>query len=189
MLTRESIIEKLREFLGDKRFRLMYGQVNELVGKKELRFWHYRSLAEFEQQESVELPRSPDALAEFLRGAIPEPPVLTQEQTPEWLHIDELDTACPVQATGWCYVGESKQDSKPVVWKFYFRARWDEWSLGASDIYDPVDVFGNDEHAYYYEEFYESGTDEYSAGYMPFDTARYYIVRELTKLRAERNGR
>ena len=177
----DSIIEKLRTFLGDKRFRLMVGQARKRAGSKELPFWHYRALDEFEQQESIQLPRSPDALAEVLRDALPDPPELPAEQTPEWVHIDALGGQCPVQAEGWCFAGESKS----VVWRFYFRAKHVAWSLSASDIWDPVDVFESGEHTYYYEEPYESRTDEYDAGYMRYDTARYYIVRELAKLRAQ----
>ena len=183
--THGSIIEKLRTFLGDTRFRLMVGQARKRSGSKELPFWHYRALDEFEQQESIQLPRSPDALAEFLRDALPDPPALTHEQTPEWLHIDTLGSQCPVQAKGWCFAGESEHDSKPLVWRFYFRARYEGWSLSASDIWDPVDIVASGEHAYYHDEPYESRTDDYDAGYMPHDTARYYIVRELSKLRAQ----
>jgi hypothetical protein len=181
MQTHDSIIEKLRTFLGDKRFRLMVGQARERAGTKELPFWHYRSLDEFEQMESVQLPRSPDALAEFLRGAIPDPPELTEEQTPDWLHIETLDSQWPVQAEGWCYASE---DPKAALWRFYFRARHEEWSLSASDFWDPVDVFENGEHTYYYEEPFESRTSEYDAGRMPYDTAP-----EVTKLRAGKRPR
>jgi hypothetical protein len=106
-----------------------------------------------------------------------------------WAHVGFLDTQCPVQAEGWCDVGGVEDGSATGAWKFYFRARGKGWSVSASDLGDPVDVLVNDDHSYYYEELYEARTDDYGAGYMPQDVARYYLIRELEKLRSKKGAR
>lgn len=104
------------------------------------------------------------------------PPVLTEAEVPEWLTIDMLDGQCPVQGEG-----------TMGAWQWYFRARWESWSIGATnDGSDPVCVSINSEHVFSHEEDYAFSQSPYDAGYMPIETARYYIVRELSRLRTER---
>jgi hypothetical protein len=75
-------------------------------------------------------------------------------------------------------------------WAWYFRARGEYWSVTAvAEGLDPVDIPTDSRTGFHYEEHYECRTGEYDAGYMPLDAARYYIVRELGRLRAERAAR
>lgn len=182
-------IDRLRAFLGEERFRRFVGQVAKLSGAEGLHSWHCEVLDEFEHATSLSLPRSAHALAPLLAGAIPDPPRLAEADTPEWVHAEFRHTQCPVQVEGWCYVGGSGRDPDSVVWNFYFRARGGHWSISASDREDPVGLNADDEHSFYHEEPYEARTGEYDAGYMPHDVARYYVIRELEKLRSRERVR
>jgi hypothetical protein len=96
------------------------------------------------------------------------------EDVPGWLSIESIEGTCPVQAWGKC-----------GAWSWYFRARWDRWSLGAAlGAMDPVDVGASSDDTFHHEERYGDGP--YDAGYMSVDEARWVIVRELSRLRAER---
>ena len=187
--TRDSTVESLRAHLGDERFRRFVGQVNALAGSERLHFWHYEVLEEVERKHALSLPRSADALVALLAGSIPDPPRLAETATPDWAHVEFLGTQCPVQAEGWCDVVGSKEYPASVVWRFFFRARGEQWSIAASDEEDPVDVCSDGEHSFYYEELYEARAGEYDAGYMPEDIARAYIIRELDRLRLQRQVR
>lgn len=78
--------------------------------------------------------------------------------------IEWLSGQCPVQAEG--VIGGRK---------FYFRARWNKWSVSIGD--DPV---GNPE--FFYSEPW--GDEPGEAGYMPEDTAIVMIIRGLDAYRA-----
>lgn len=88
--------------------------------------------------------------------------------------IEHLGGGCPVQAWGTCEGA-----------KWYFRARWAMWSISVAEgDMDPVGLDAESGGAFYYEEDYGDGP--YSAGSMPEDEARYFIVRELSRFRASR---
>jgi hypothetical protein len=88
--------------------------------------------------------------------------------TNEGLIITSIGGYCPCQADG-------TMDGFP----FYFRARWDGWTLSvAAPGEDPVRVFVDNYHdglgtgAYFIGEYYQD------AGSMEVDTARSFIERE-----------
>lgn len=94
------------------------------------------------------------------------------------IQIDMLGGNCPVQAKGLI-------DGEP----FYFRARWEGWSLSiGSDHEDNSnftgvhgrDVVGNPR--WYHEE--EWGDGPYDAGWMPEDEARRMILKGTLLFRA-----
>lgn len=186
---RNPAVEELRSYLGEERFRRFVAQVTELAGGERLHYWHSQVLDEFEPRHGAPLPRSPEDLARLFAAATPEPPCLSEADTPAWAYIEFLDTQCPVQAEGWCYVGADESCPDAATWNFYFRARGEHWSVSASDSSDPADVLVNDDHSYYYEEPYEARVGAYDAGSMTQDVARYYLVRELKKLRSRSRGR
>jgi hypothetical protein len=78
--------------------------------------------------------------------------------------IDTLNGNCPVQAEG-TIDGHN----------FYFRARWQHWSIdiGGDDPCDSAD--------FTYREAY--GDDPYSAGWMSDDEARAFIAKGAAKFR------
>lgn len=91
--------------------------------------------------------------------------------TTEGLIINSIGGYCPCQADG-------TMDGFP----FYFRARWDGWTLSvAAPGEDPAQVFVDNYHdgkgsgAYFVGEYYQD------AGSMETDTAFAFIWREYEK--------
>lgn len=168
----EALASILRSALGDeRRYRRFVAQLSNPRSDGLIMFWQSKVLDELERGNGLILPRNAAELATLL-PPLPPQPGLTESQVPPWLHVEELWGACPVQGAG--TLGE---------WRWYFRARHDEWSIAASRNaeHDPVDVFGNSPDTFYAEEPY--GDRAHDASYMPLDEARFYIVRELSRLR------
>lgn len=178
-----SVVEQFREFLGEEQFHKFVALVRHSGPESRLYFWQEEALDKFERTTTICLPRSPVGLDELLKGAIPEPPPPPQlgpSGVPEWIVIDRIDGYdIFVQSEGVCHIGG------PGPWRFYFRFKYGEWTIGAcDDESDPVDVGENSEHTFFHEEVYEGWPNDS----MPTNTARFYIVRELARLRAERGS-
>lgn len=101
--------------------------------------------------------------------------------TDQAIEIDALGGNCPVQAQG-------KIDGEP----FYFRARGQAWSLsiGSNDrMRGSMGVHGRDvigNPKWYHRE--EWGEDEFSAGWMPYETAREMIEKGAALFRETPGG-
>ncbi len=86
----------------------------------------------------------------------------------EEVKIEKLGGNCPVQAEGLI-------DGEP----FYFRARWDSWSLSIGSDFEAESrygIHGRDvvgQPRWHYDE--EWGDDQFSAGWMPEGVAREMI--------------
>jgi hypothetical protein len=93
------------------------------------------------------------------------------------IQIDSIGGNCPVQAYGLI-------DGEP----FYFRARWEHWSLSVgSDDEDPSDLglYGRDvvgNPRWYHEE--DWGDGPFEAGWMPEEEARRMIEKGAALFRA-----
>lgn len=93
------------------------------------------------------------------------------------IQIDMLGGNCPVQADGLI-------DGEP----FYFRARWDSWSLSIGSDYEDHSSIGKNGRdvvgrpRWFYEEDYGDGP--YDAGWMPEDDARKMIAKGAALFRA-----
>lgn len=178
-VAKNMLIAMLRGYLGEPQFRQFVLDVRELGDGPNLHPSQAKVLDDLEHACRRQISRTPAVLAELLRDAIPPPDVLAEADVPEWIQIDltSFGGLCPVQGWGTC-----------EGWSWYFRARWEHWRLAASDgSVDPVDVFSSSDSTFYHEEPY--GTSDSAAGYMPLDEARYFIVRELTRLQQERRER
>jgi hypothetical protein len=166
----QAVASILRSALGDdeRRYRRFVAQLWSPRSDGLIMFWQCEVLDGLERDAGLVLPRNAAELAALL----PALTTLSETEVPSWLHVEELSGACPVQGVG--TVG---------AWRWYFRARHDCWSISASrdTERDPVDVFGNSSNTFYTEEPY--GDSSEAASYMPLDEARFYIVRELRRLR------
>jgi hypothetical protein len=70
-------------------------------------------------------------------------------------------------------------------WEWYFRARYNSWSIQVTDGSVPVlEVEETTEKTYLHDELYE-GVGEFRASYMPTEVAQGFILRELTRCRDE----
>lgn len=173
-------VEEFKRQLGGVRFRRFVEQVRgiAMTDGGALYPWHVRVLDVYDAGSSTPLPRVPAALLDLMRGAAPQPPRLTDEELPTWVGLEELGGACPVQGSGTMQLA-----GKPARWAWYFRARFEHWSIsvvpeGEDPAQEPIRGPG-----FFHEEEYEYRAGEYDAGYMSEDTARYYIVRELARFR------
>ena len=92
---------------------------------------------------------------------------LDAASVPAWCGIEALEGEAPVQGWGTC-----------GTLRWYFRARWGSWTLGATadPAVDPVDVEGPT-GGFFREELYGDG--RYDASHMPLDEARHFIVDTL----------
>ena len=168
----EAVASILRSALGDeRRYRRFVAQLLSPRSDGLIMFWQCEVLDGLEREAGLVLPRNAAELAALL-PPLPHRTTLSETEVPSWLHVEELSGACPVQGVG--TVG---------AWRWYFRARHDRWSISASrdTERDPVDVFGNSLNTFYTEEPYGDSAED--ASYMPLDEARFYIVRELRRLR------
>jgi hypothetical protein len=165
-------ITELRSLLGEEQFRRFMVILRDLPAGEQLRFWQERALERLAGAKGIDLPRSPAELRAVLADAIVPRQQYAEPEVPSWLIIDELSGSSPVQGEGRCF-----------GWRWYFRARGGEWSIGAAQgSVDPVDVFSNSDSTFYHEEAYGDGP--YAAGHMPLEEARFFIVRELSGLAA-----
>jgi hypothetical protein len=172
----EQIATTLRAVLGsDHRYRRF---VRELAAPRAdglLHFWQSAILDALEASRGLVLPRRADELRALL-PPLPEPPRLSAAVVPSWIRIDEIGGSAPVQASG-----------RAGSWRWFFRARHNDWSLGAirGDDGDSVSVSSSSDNTFYVEDQYGDLTED--ASYMDLDEARFLIVRELTRL-AESRG-
>lgn len=71
---------------------------------------------------------------------------------------------------------------------FYFRARWNYWSFGVGEQQDlPVVADDDIDRLNYYKE-QEYGNDPYSAGYMPFDESKNWIIECIRDYLSQGSG-
>lgn len=165
------VIEALRRDLGEDRFVRFLQALRDGPGDR-LYVWQVEALDRLELRLGKVIPRDVVQLKSLLLPLLARAPTLVEAEVPAWITVDSLGGQCPVQAEG---------SADTARW--YFRARWAEWSIGLTldATRDPVDVDDNGEATFYHEELYGDG--RYDAGYMPHDEARYFIVRELSRWR------
>ena len=171
----EEIANVLRDFLGDHhRYRKFVKQLASPRTDGLLHFWQRVVLDTVEAKRGLVLPRRADELLALL-PPLPEPPRLDAPGVPTWVCIDDIGGSCPVQAYG-----------TAGSWRWYFRARHNDWSLGAvrGKAGDPVTVNANSDSTFYAEGEYGEMAED--ASYMDLDEARFFIVRELTRLKQSR---
>ncbi|NUP11782.1 MAG: hypothetical protein HOW73_37520, partial [Polyangiaceae bacterium] len=168
-------IEALRAQLGTTRFFRFIASMP--VRGERLHFWQSRESDILEERDGIAFPRDPAALTTLLGPFLPAHPSLPADRLPAWVVLEELGGGAPVQAVG--------RITGPHA-RFYFRARHDSWSISisADPEVDPVDVGGTEGAYFYHEEDFGYVADE--ASYMPLDTARFFIVRELSRWRESR---
>lgn len=173
----KELLTMLREHLGEESFRRFVAQVRAKSSSPELPFWHIDALDGFERATRQSIPHSRTELLKFVESVDLLPPVVRETELPPWLTVESLGGECPVQGHG-----------TMGPWRWYFRAKNDTWSLGATDTAkDPESIEKNSRHEFYYEELYSPSTGPFDAGYMPLDAARFFITRELSRLRTLRN--
>ena len=168
------LADELRSFLGDKWFYRFLNALERSLPRPRLFYWQDDVLDDFTARTGTNVPRAPNALFELLKDARRQPKTLSEADVPSWITIHQLEGEGPVQGYGLI-----------STWSWYFRARWEAWTIAASvPGIDPVGVFENNDSAFFHAEDY--GDARYAASYMPLDEARFFIVRELSRLRAER---
>jgi hypothetical protein len=162
----------LRAELGERRYVRFVRQLHRARTDGLVAFWQSRVLDKLEASRALVLPRYASSLAELL-PALATNPIVTEADVPAWITVEWLEYGAPTQ--GWGSAGR---------WKWYFRSRHEEWSIGAERdaTTRPVGVFENGPDSFFTSEDY--GFESFEASYMPLDEARYFIVRELTRLRA-----
>jgi hypothetical protein len=169
----ELISDELRRFLGEARLRRFVAALAHPTSDGTVHAWQREILQDLEKARGVSLPTHATELAALV-SSIPPPETLGAHEIPGWMSIEDLGGLCPVQ--GWGTVDD---------WRWYFRARGEAWSIGACGGHgDPEDVEENSATTFYVEEHYGAGP--FDAGYMITGEARFFIVRELTRLRAAR---
>ena len=172
MASTDTRIDALRRHLGETRFLRFIATLQG--GRGPLLFWQSRELDILEQRDGLAFPRERSELAAALLPFLPPHPTLPAELLPDWIVLDEFGGSMPLQAIG--------HTTNPEA-RFYFRARHESWSISVSadPKVDPIDVGGSDGPHFYHEEDFGYVREE--AGHMPADTARFFIVRELTRWR------
>jgi hypothetical protein len=171
----EEAARVLRDVLGgNHRYRKFVRQLASPRTDGLVHFWQSAVLDTIEAKRGLALPRRADELRSLL-PPLPEPPRLDARDVPTWVCIDEIGGSCPVQAYG-----------TAGSWRWYFRARHNDWTLGAVCGLDgdPVDACADSDTAFYAEDEYGDMADD--ASYMDLDEARFFIVRELTRLKESR---
>ena len=171
----EVVAGALRGVLGgDHRYRRFVRQLASPRTDGLVHFWQSTVLDTVEAKRGLVLPRHADALRALL-PPLPEPARLDVRDVPAWVCIDELGGSCPVQAHG-----------TAGSWRWYFRARHNDWSLGAvrGHAEDPVAACADSDTTFYVEDEYGDMAED--ASYMDLDEARFFIVRELTRLKQSR---
>lgn len=172
----KEILTMLRDHLGDERFRRFVAQVRAKSPSPKLPFWHNDVLHGFERATRQSVPRSRTELTKLLEPVDLSHPILAESDVPPWMTVESLEGSCPVRGEG-----------SMGAWRWYFHARNDTWSVAATDNgNDPVLVKKNSRHEFFHEELYAASTGPFDAGYMPLDTARFYISRELSRLRVQK---
>jgi hypothetical protein len=165
----------LRDALGsDQRYRKFVKMLASPRTDGLLHFWQSAALDTLEATRGLVLPRRAPELRALL-PPLPDPPRLDASDVPTWIRIAEIGGSAPVQAYG-----------SAGSWRWYFRARHNDWSLGAvrGHAGDPVGVSADSDVTFYAEDEY--GDEAEDASYMDLDEARFFIVRELTRLKESR---
>ena len=171
----EGLAALLRALLGgDRAYRKLVVQLDEPRSDGLVHYWQNIRLDALETRLGVTLPRR----AEELRALLPELPRSTEMQAdavPEWIRIESLGGASPVQGSG-----------TAGAWRWYFRARHNSWSLSAvcGSQEEPDDVISDSDTSFYAEDEYGDLPEE--ASDMPLAEARFLIVQELTRLKTSR---
>lgn len=169
----QTLARLLRSTLnGDARYRRFVRLLDSPHSDGMILFWQSKALDDLEAREGVVLTRRAEDLRTLL-PPLPEPLVLEAQEVPEWIRIESLGGASPVQGEG-----------TAGAWRWYFHSRHSSWSLSAvlGSQVDPADVYANADGAFYTEHDY--GDFPFDASYMALGEARYLIVRELTRLKA-----
>lgn len=171
----EEVAGALRDVLGgEHRYRKFVRQLASPRTDGLVHFWQSAILDTLEAHRGLALPRHADALRALL-PPLSEPPRLETRDVPTWICIHEIGGSCPVQAHG-----------TAGSWRSYFRARHNDWSLCAvrGHAEDPQAVCANSGTTFYAEDEYGDTAED--AGYMDLDEARFFSVRELTRLKESR---
>jgi len=161
-------IDALRTFLGLKRFLKFVAATRE---HDRLLSWQEEALRRLAAERGIQLGLGHASLKQLLASVdlrqLPEIPAL-----PPWCGVEFFGGQGPVQA--WGQFGSCR---------WYFRARGRYASVHVSaDNQDPLDVSSTDASHHFHEEEY--GFNDFSASYMPEGEARYFIVRELERVKA-----
>ena len=170
--SREELATILRDELGERRYIRFVRQLYRARADGLVAFWQSRVLDKLESKLGLVLPQYAAALAGLL-PVLPPNPTLAEHELPSWIAIEQFEYGAPTQA--WGTAG---------AWRWYFRARHESWSLGAERNANelPVGDFEDGSDTFFVSE--DFGVEAFDASYMTLDEARYFIVRELSRLRA-----
>jgi hypothetical protein len=158
-----------RSFLGDEDFFSLLREVDCTRSSKTVSHTIRSRIERFAQTTGIELPPSCFELYDILADEVFPPCGVLSHEVPDWIHIDSLDGMGPVLGSGTC-----------LGWKWEFRARHERWAIWAA----PADSPNLDDGCpFEYGESYGVGPSD--ASVMSFEDARYFIVRELTRLARE----
>ena len=161
--------KQLKAFLGDEDFLSLLREVDCTRTSKSVSDTIRRRIERFAETTGIGLPLSCFELYDILADEVFPPHGLLRHEVPDWIHIDSLAGMGPVLGSGTC-----------LGWKWEFRARHEHWAVWAAPAHWP-NLYGP--CPFEYEERYGAGPSD--ASVMSFEEARYFIVRELTRLARE----